>query len=122
MSTPVDDLLAWVESALQYLSADDVEIVRSEAIAIAARYPGLGERPEREAAMSATLRFLHGELDDGLAGRELVAARLAAEQAYAAALQAAVMAVRIGCRPKATAAREAGIDRMSLLKALGERT
>ena len=80
----------------------------------------------RDAALSAVVQHLLGETTPEEAARTLIDARAAERRAYAAALQHAVMVVgdnvQAGRPPqKATAARLAGVDRMSLLKALGER-
>lgn len=90
------------------------------------RYPDPDEQGERDAALSASLQYLLGETTPEDAKRTLIDARAAEGRAYAAALQIAVMLVHerraAGKEPnKLGAANAAGVDRMSLLKALGER-
>src|SRR5690606_41024394 len=77
-------------------------------------------QPERDAALAAVVQHLLGETSPEAAGRALLDARRREREAYAAAETIAVMLVG-GGSPKSTAARRVGIDRMSLLKALGER-
>jgi molecular chaperone GrpE (heat shock protein) len=112
-------LLAWLGPAATDLTAEQIERVAAESREIDARYPQ-DQQHERDAALSAVVQHLLGETTAEDADRALIAARRAEREAYAAALQVAVMLVRDGER-KATAARRAGVDRMSLLKALGER-
>lgn len=114
------DLMAWLGPAADDLTAEQIERVAAEAREIDERYPDPDQQHERDAALSAVVQHLLGETTAEDADRALIAARRAEREAYAAALQVAVMLVRDGA-PKATAARRAGVDRMSLLKALGER-
>jgi hypothetical protein len=113
-------LLAWLGPAADDLTAEQIEQVADAAREIDERYPDPDEQDQRDAALSAAVQYLLGETTAEDANRALITARLAEARAYAAALQVAVMHHRAGT-PKATAAREAGVDRMSLLKALGER-
>lgn len=115
-----DDLMAWLGPAADELTPEQIDRVRSEAEAIGQRYPDPDEQPERDAALSAVVQYLLGETTPEDACRALIDARRREREAYVAAEQVAVMLVRNG-RPKAAAARDVGIDRMSLLKALGER-
>ena len=114
------DLMAWLGPAAEELTAEQIERIAAESRDIDQRYPDPDEQPERDAALSAVVQHLLGETTAEDANRALVAARRAEREAFAAALQIAVMLVR-DREKKATAARRAGIDRMSLLKALGER-
>lgn len=91
MST--DDLMAWLGPAADEMTAEQIERVRTEAAAIEQRYPEPDEQPERDAALSAVVQYLLGETTPEDAGRALVAARRAEREAYAAALQMAVMLV-----------------------------
>lgn len=116
-----DDLMAWLGPAADDLTAEQIEAVRAAAHDLGERYPDPDEQPEREAALSATVQYLLGETSTHDAERRLRAARVEERAAYVAALQVAVMAHRHGGVPKGTAAREVGIDRMRVLKALGER-
>jgi hypothetical protein len=115
-----NDLMAWLGPAADELTPEQIERVGDAARDIDARYPDLDESSEREAALSAVVQYLLGETSAEDANRALIAARRVEREAYVTALQVAVMMVGDGT-PKAVAAREAGIDRMGLLKALGER-
>lgn len=119
--TMTDDLMAWLGPAADDLTAEQVERVVEAARDIDERYPDPDEQAERDAALSATVQYLLGETTPEDAARALVDARRREQEAYVAALQVAVVAHRYGGVPKATAARRAGIDRMRLLTALGER-
>lgn len=115
-----DALMTWLGPAADELTPEQIERVADEARRIDERYPDPDEQPERDAALSAVVQYLLGETTPEDANRALIAARRAEREAYVAAEQIAVMLVRDGTA-KAAAARRAGIDRMSLLKALGER-
>lgn len=115
-----DDLMAWLGPAADDLTPEQIERVRTEADAIARRYPDPDEQPERDAALSAVVQYLLGETTPEDAARALATARQRERAAYVAAEQIAVMLVADGT-PKADSARRAGIDQTSLLKALGER-
>lgn len=115
-----DDLVTWLGPAADDLTPEQIERVRAEARDIAERYPDPDHQPERDAALSAVVQYLLGDTTPEDADRALVDARRRAREAFVAAEQIAVLLVRDGT-PKAIAARRAGIDRMSLLKALGER-
>lgn len=117
---PTDDLMAWLGPAAADLTAEQLETLAEEAHRIADRYPDPDEQAERDAALSAVVQYLLGDATPEDAGRALVAARLREREAFATAEAVAVMLVRDGSA-KAAAARRVGIDRMSLLKALGER-
>jgi hypothetical protein len=120
--TVTDDLMAWLGPAADELTPEQVERVRDEARAIAERYPDPDEQPERDAALSAVVQYLLGETTPEDAARELVDARLREQRAMAAATWVAVMLVRDNpVRYKAVAAERVGINRMTLLRALGER-
>lgn len=115
-----DDLMAWLGPAADELTPEQIDRLRVVAADIAARYSDPDEQPERDAALTAAVQYLLGATTPEDAARALIVARRRAREAYVAAEQIAVMLVADGT-PKATAARRAGIDRMSLLKALGER-
>lgn len=115
-----DDLMAWLGPAADELTPEQIERVADAARDIEQRYPDPDEQRERETALNATVQYLLGEVTAEEANRALVEARLRERDAYVTALQVAVLRHRDGT-PKATAARESGIDRMGLLKALGER-
>lgn len=114
-------LMAWLGPAVGELTAEQIERIADEARDIDDRYPDPDEQPERDAALSATVQYLLGETTPEDANRALIEARRREREAYVAAVQVAVMMVRDGAMQKAPAARAVGIDRMSLLKALGER-
>jgi DNA-binding phage protein len=116
-----DDLMAWLGPAGSELTPEQMELVADAARDINTRYPDPDEQPDREAALSATVQYLLGETSPEEAARELAQARQREHEAFVTALQVAVMAHRVGGIRKATAARTSGIDRMGLLKALGER-
>ncbi len=115
-------LLAWLGPAAEELTAEQTERIAAEASAINERYPDPDEQPERDAALSAAVQYLLGETTPEDAGRELAGARQRTAEAFAASVQIATMLVAdAGGKDKSGAARRTGIDRMSLLKALGER-
>ena len=116
-----NELMAWLGPAAEELTAEQIGQVAEASRDIDARYPDPDEQPERDAALSATVQYLLGEIQPEDADRALIEARRREREAYVAALQVAVVAHRVGGVPKATAARRAGVDRMALLKALGER-
>jgi hypothetical protein len=118
--TVSEDLMTWLGPAADDLTAEQIERVADEARRVDRRYPDPDEQPDREAALSAVVQYLRGETSPEDANRALIEARRRAHEAYVTAEQIAVMLVGDGT-PKAVAARQAGIDRMSLLKALGER-
>lgn len=115
-----DDLMAWLGPAATELSPEQAERVAVEAHDIEQRYPDPDEQAERDAALSATVQYLLGETAAADVSRALIEARRREREAYVAALQTAVMLVRDGGQKKGSAAA-CGVDRMSLLKALGER-
>lgn len=121
MTTGDHDLDAWLGPALDELTPEQREVVVDAARDIAGRYPDPDDQHRREAALSATVQYLLGEITPDEAGRAKVAAELARDAAAAAAIQVAVLRHRVDRVDKAVAAREAGINRMTLLKALGER-
>lgn len=114
------DLLAWLGSAAEELTTEQIERVRTEAAAIEDRYPDPDDFDKREAALSATVQYLLGETTANDARQELTQARSHERTSYVTALQIAVMMVRDGGEKKGSA-EACGIDRMGLLKALGER-
>lgn len=105
---------------LDDLSPQEWERLEGEAARIVSQYPDPDLDVERDSALLATLKWILGEFTLGQASQELARARMAVEKAMAASKQAAHMAVLDGM-PKARAAREAGISRMTLLETLGER-
>jgi hypothetical protein len=114
------ELLAWLGPAADEMTPEQIERVRESAADLDQRYPDADDQDLREAALTATVQHLLGDTTAEDADRALVSARLAEARAFAAAVQIAVELVRDG-QPKATAARRCGINRMSLLQALGQR-
>ncbi len=115
-----DDLMAWLGPAADEMTPDQLATVREAADLIAARWPDPDEADLREAALSGAVQAVLGDTSPGTFRATLAEARLAEARAFAAALGGAVALVRAG-GAKATVARDCGVDRMSLLKALGER-
>lgn len=115
-----DDLMAWLGPAASELTPEQIEQVADAARDIEQRYPGPDRQDERQAALSATVQYVLGETTAADVSRELSTARQREREAYVAALQVAVMMVRDGAYKK-NSAEACGIDRMGLLKALGER-
>lgn len=111
------ELTAWLGPAAAELTPEQITRIGQVARDLAERFPDEGDR---ETALSTAVQYLLGDTTADEIGRRLLDARLAARAAYVAAEQYAVMLVDDGA-PKAVAARAVGIDRMSLLKALGER-
>ncbi|MEU3452201.1 hypothetical protein ABZ671_00960 [Micromonospora sp. NPDC006766] len=121
-----DELMAWLGPAADELTAEQIERVAAEVAPIAEMYPHPDQQDQRDAALYAVVQYLLGETTPEEAGRALIDARSREREAFAAATWMAVMLVRDnppkGRRGyKKQAAERAGIDRMSLLKALGER-
>lgn len=112
------ELDAWLGDARDDLDDEQYDRMLSEADEIEARHPAPDDEAERDAALSATLQYILGEVTVEAAGQALVRARLAEMEAYAAARQVARLAVLDGAA-KATAATDAAIDRKSLYRALG---
>jgi hypothetical protein len=115
-----DALKAWLGPAADDLTPEQIERVAEAARDIDRRYPDPDDEDKRQAALSATVQYLLGEITPEDASRALVEARRREREAYVAALQVAVLMVRDGGGKK-PAADACGIDRMGLLKALGER-
>ncbi len=113
------ELLEWLGDEI--VSDGQLDKLIDASLDIEQRYPDVDEQLERDAALAATLQYLLGDTTPADANRTLIDARLAERRAYIAALQIAVMHHRVGGVDKTNAAKEAGIDRMRLLKALGER-
>ncbi|MEV0766565.1 hypothetical protein [Nocardia sp. NPDC050435] len=87
---------------------------------VAAMFPAPEDAPLRQAAAEAAERYRRGELSLEQIGARLAEARRAEAAARAAARIAGVLAVRSGGSKAGTAAA-LGVDRMALLKWLGER-
>jgi hypothetical protein len=113
------EIEAWLGPAFEEMTEEQVDRVQREAERIEARYPGEGYEMEREAALTAVTQYLLGEASPAGVGDELATARLGEMQARARAQQVAVMAVQDGMS-EAEAARQVGLDRMTVRKALGK--
>jgi hypothetical protein len=120
------DLMAWLGPATAELTAEQIDLIQTLCRDIDERWPDPDEQPEREAALSAVVQYLLGDTTPETARRTLVEARRRWDEAKAASTWLGVAIVRerqrAGRRPeKAVVARDVGIDRMALLRALGER-
>lgn len=115
---PTDDLMDWLGETASELTAEQLEQFRTESAAIELRYPHPDEQHLRDTAINTVLQYLLGDIVPAEIDRQLTDARLRQAEAFAAALQYAIVAHRVGRMSKTEAARRAGIDRMSLLKAL----
>lgn len=114
------ELEAWLGPALSDLAPEQVDRLIEAAQEIEQHYGDPDDADLREAALSAAVQYLLGDITPEQAAAELAAARLVQARASAAAQQIAAMMVFDGV-PKARAARQCGIDRMTLLTRLGER-
>lgn len=116
------ELEAWLGSALSDLTDEQVDRLATESGRIDGRYPDPDEQDLRDAAMSAAVQYLLDETTIDDAGRALTLARLELGRAMAVAQQLAAMAVEDGTvSSEYQAAERAGIDRMTVRKALGKR-
>jgi hypothetical protein len=116
-----DDLMIWLgPEGRPALTADQVDRLREESDRIDVRYPDPDEIDLWTAAMSAAMQYILGEVDPDDAGRILTATRTRMALELAASRQLAVM-LRADGSNRSAAARRTGIDRMTLLKDLGER-
>jgi hypothetical protein len=120
MKITYTDLIAWLGPAADDLTPDQIDRLHREAQRIYSRYPDPDDQELRDAALSAAVQWLLGDITLERAREELVSARIAAARASAAAQQVAVMAHGDGM-PESRAAAAAGIDRMTLRRALGKR-
>lgn len=114
------ELDAWLGDTRADLTDDQYARLRDEATDIARRYPDPDDAGDRDAALSATVQYLLGELTPIAAGAALTRARIAAREASVTAQQVSRLTVLDGT-PEAQAARDAGIDRMTVRKVLGKR-
>lgn len=112
-------LLVWLGPVADELTDEQFDRLFREAKTIEARWPDPGDSDLRGAALSAAVQLMLGETSLDQAREQLVAARIAARRASVVAQQLATMAVGDGV-PESHAAAAAGIDRMTLRKALGK--
>jgi len=115
-----NDLTAWLGPVADQLTAEQIEHVTAASRLIDEAYPHPDEGPEREAALTAVVQQLVGDTNPGEAREALDTARRAERQARIHATWVAV-AMSLSGQPDATSAAAVGIDRMSLLEALGKR-
>lgn len=112
--------LAWLGPAADELTDEQRERFLAEAEEATAR---IGDDPdlaaEREAAWSAIVAYLLGDLTIEQAGRERLRTVEAERHASLAAQQIARLAVQDGM-PEAEAARRSGLTRMTVRRALGK--
>jgi hypothetical protein len=124
-----DEVMAWLGHAADELTPEQIKLVIEASRDIAARYPAPDEYPERGAALTASVRYLLGDTSPEAVRQKLIDARARERAAFVSAVQVAVMMVREARRTGASErvvnkkgkAEACGIDRMSLLRALGER-
>src|SRR5690554_549257 len=109
------ELEAWLGPALDQLTPDAIDRLHREAEAIDARYPDPDDADDREAALTAAVQYMLGELTVEEAGRRRRETRAAERHARVQAIQLACMAEADGM-PTAAAARVAGIDRQVLIR------
>lgn len=117
----VSDWTAWLGPAADEMSPEQRRRFEDEAALIVERYrddPDLAQ--EADAALSALVAYLMGEVGVDRAGAERARTRDAERMASIAAQQVARLAVLDGM-PEAEAARRAGLDRMTVRKVLGKR-
>lgn len=114
------ELDAWLGDTRADLTDDQYTRLREEAAEIERRYPDPDDVADRDAALSATVQYLLGEITPIAAGAALARARIAAREASVTAQQVSRLAVLDGT-PEAQAARDVGIDRMTVRKVLGKR-
>jgi hypothetical protein len=114
------DIEAWLGPALDEMTEEQIDRMQQAADRIDDRYPDPDDEQEREAARIAACQYLLGETTIDDVRESLLRARLQVGEALAAAQQIAVLCVADGMT-EAEAARRAGIDRMTIRKALGKR-
>lgn len=109
------ELEAWLGPALPELTPEQVDRLHREAEAISARYPDPDDADDREAALTAAVQYLLGDLTVEEAGKRRRETRAAERHARVQAIQVACMATEDGM-PTAAAARAAGLDRQVLIR------
>ncbi|MCU1687765.1 MAG: hypothetical protein JWQ81_8504 [Amycolatopsis sp.] len=113
------ELDAYLGDFANDLTADQKAELLSASDDIDALYPEDDDLDERQAAFSAAVQYVMGDLDAPSAGDNLLIARNATASAMAAARQIAVMATASGAK-EAPLARELGVDRMTVRSWLGK--
>src|SRR5690554_5937249 len=109
------ELEAWLGPALDQLTPDAIDRLHREAEAIDERYPDPDDADDREAALTAAVQYMLGELTVEQAGRRRRETRAAERHARVQAIQVACMAEADGM-PTAAAARAAAVDRQVLIR------
>lgn len=119
-----EEMETWLGPATAGMTDEQLVQVRAAAREIADRWP---DEDQREAALTATVRWMAGDLTTDRVAARLAQCRLAAQRpvraahlAYVAALQVAMLEVDAGAEKKATAAA-VGIDRAGLTRAMRDR-
>src|SRR5690606_1438439 len=112
------ELEAWLGPALDDLTTEQVDRLHREAQAIEARYPSPDDTDDREAALTAAVQYMLGELTVEEAGRRRRETKAAERHARVQAIQVALMSAEDGM-PTAAAAREVGLDRQVLIRRAG---
>ena len=116
------EIEAWLGDAAGEMTDKQISDMHDLITAWEADHPNWAEPDESfetEAAWIAAYDAVTGALDLPATASDLLALRTAEREGYCRAVAVAYMAARQGT-PEAKAAREAGIDRMSLRKALGK--
>ena len=115
------ELLAWLGPAADQLTAEQIQRLSREAEAISRRYdPDLHE--EREAALSAAVRYLLGDTTLDEVGAERRRTLNAESVARAAAIQVAAMYAEDHAISERQLAERSGIDRQTLRARLGKQS
>lgn len=112
------ELLTRLGEIVDRLDDEQIARVRAEASDIERRWPGPEYERERAVALTATARWLLGEMTTVQAGLDMIETYEHAALALAAARQIARMAVLDG-RSEQEAAREAGVDLETIRKDVG---
>ena len=112
------ELEAWLGPALSDLTQEQVDRLHREAEAIKSRYPSPDDVDDREAALTAAVQYMLGELTVKEAGRRRRETKAAERHARVQAIQVALMSAEDGM-PTAAAAREVGLDRQVLIRRAG---
>lgn len=113
------ELESWLGPALDEMTGEQVEQLHVVVEEIHERWPDVDDGDNRQAASVAALQHILGEVSPTERGHNLRRARDAEREAVVASRQAALMAVRDGMS-ESQAARETGLDRMTVRRTLGK--
>jgi len=119
MTTKPADLRPWLGPAWDELNTDQLDRLCAESDRITERHPDADDAHLRDAALSAAVQYVLGEVNVDDAGRDLAAAYRQLELARAASRQLAVM-LYADTDNEQGAARRTGINRMTLRGDLGK--